>query len=163
MSNQGLEARVFAKQCCRIIVTHKRSEILHSETSKYPHISRPDATLFVCCTQKFTCFFCWCRDIHYSCSIWYCIGQCRDNWSRARDSWVAIVGGCVEVLRAERRMVWPRWLPLSTSIISTSLCRLLLAFTAVSVTVIHKVGLDKLWIVNCMFLPSAKFDVKKCL
>jgi len=30
-----------------------------------------------------------------------------------------------------------------------------------SVTVIHKVDLDKIRIVNCMFLPSAKFDVKK--
>ena len=29
-----------------------------------------------------------------------------------------------------------------------------------TVTVIHQVGLDKIRIVNCMFLPSAKFDVK---
>jgi len=36
-----------------------------------------------------------------------------------------------------------------------------LAFTTISVTVIHKVGLDKIRIVNCMFLPSAKFDVRK--
>jgi len=33
----------------------------------------------------------------------------------------------------------------------------------VSVTVIHQVGLDTIRIVNCMFLPSAKFDVKKML
>jgi len=32
-----------------------------------------------------------------------------------------------------------------------------------SLTVIHKVGLDKIQIVNCMFLLSVKFDVKKCL
>jgi len=31
----------------------------------------------------------------------------------------------------------------------------------VSVTVIDKVGLDKMRVVNCIFLPSAKFDVKK--
>ena len=84
---------------------------------------------------------------------------CYREWKRsiccsASDSWVAIVGGFVEVLRAERRMVWPRWLPLSTSIVSIYHRRLLLAFNTVSVTVIHKAGLDKLRIVNCMFLAT---------
>ena len=93
-----------------------------------------------------------------------CIRYCE--WMQSicystRDSWVAIVGDFVEVLRAERRMVWPQWLPLSTSIISISHRRLLWAFTTVSVTVIHKVGLNKIRIVNCMFLPSTKIDVKK--
>ena len=34
--------------------------------------------------------------------------------------------------------------------------RLPWAFTTVSVTVINKIGLDKMQIVNCMFLPSAE-------
>ena len=51
--------------------------------------------------------------------------------------------------------------PLSNSIVSVSHRRLPWAFNyTVSVTVINKVGLDKLGIVNCMLLPSAKFDVK---
>jgi len=54
------------------------------------------------------------------------------------------VGALVEVLCAERRTVWPWWLPLSTSIVSVSHRRLPWAFTKVSVTVIDKVGLDKI-------------------
>jgi len=40
---------------------------------------------------------------------------------------------------------------------------LLWAFIIISVTVIDKVGLDTIRIVNCTFLPSAKIDIKKCL
>jgi len=104
---------------------------------------------------------------HQTSSLQFGVGCVLSSWVKrstycsTRDSWVETVGAFVEVLRAERRMVQPRWLPLSTSIISVSHHRFPWASTTVSVTAIDKVGLNKMRIVNCMFLPSAKFDVKK--
>ena len=100
-------------------------------------------------------------------SLWFGV-LCYRQWKwsiccSARDSWVAIVGSFVEVLHAERKMFWSRWLQLSTSIISVICCRLPWAFITVSVTVINKEGLGKMRIVNWMFLPSAKLDVKKMM
>ena len=51
----------------------------------------------------------------------------------------------------------------SIDIVSISHRRIPRAFTTVSVTVIDEVGFDKMRIVNCMFLHSEKFDIKKCL
>ena len=50
--------------------------------------------------------------------------------------------------------------PVTSTIVSVSHHKLPWAFTMVSVTVINKVGIDKMQIVNCMFVPTAKCDVK---
>ena len=63
------------------------------------------------------------------------VGRWRKGSQEEKDEWmewrrkknfpiVNPVGTFVEVLRAERRMGWPRWLPLSTSIVSISHHRL---------------------------------------
>ena len=49
------------------------------------------------------------------------------------------------------------------SFLSPIIYRLPWAFTMVFVTAIDKVGLDKMWFVNWMFLWSAKFDINKML
>ena len=102
-------------------------------------------------------------------SLQFRVGCVLLSWAKqntccsARDSWVATVGAFVEVQHAERRMVWLQWLPLSTPIVSVSHHGLTWAFNTFSVTVIDKAGRDKMWIVNCIFLLSATFDIQKML